>query len=358
MTTGRRPQTAEMTAGGGQWSAVSGRHMELIERALAGERRALGRLLTLVESGGPQARQALAALYSRTGRAHVVGVTGAPGTGKSTLVNALARAYRQRGSTVGIVAVDPTSPFSGGAILGDRIRMQDLATDPGVFIRSMATRGSLGGLAWATRDVVKVLDAVGYAVILVETVGAGQSEVEIAAAADTTVVVMVPGLGDDVQAMKAGVLEIADVFAVNKADYPGADQMVAFLQQMLNLGESRPRRVWHHNAYVDVLPAGPEPAETRWTPPICKTVAVRGEGVAELLAAIEEHRRYLEASGQRHTHARQRARAEFLDLLRHELLERLLDDLPDGEIDRIVERVMSREVDPYTAAEIVLNARR
>jgi len=332
--------------------------MELIERALTGERRVLGRLLTLVENGGPEARRVLAALYSRTGRAHVVGVTGAPGTGKSTLVNALARAYRQRGFTVGIVAVDPTSPFSGGAILGDRIRMQDLATDPGVFIRSMATRGSLGGLAWATRDVVKVLDAVGYALILVETVGAGQSEVDIAAAADTTVVVTVPGLGDDVQAMKAGVLEIADVFAVNKADYPGADQMVTLLRQMLNLGGSRPQHVWHHNTYMDVEPGEPEPEEARWTPPICKTVAVQGEGVAELLAAIEEHRRYLESSGQRQARARQRARSEFLDLLRHELLERLLDDLPAGEIDRIVERVMSREVDPYTAAEMVLNARR
>ena len=210
---------------------------------LAGNRRALARTISLVEDGGPEARALLAALYPHTGRGHVIGVTGAPGTGKSTLVNALAKAYREQGRTVGIIAVDPTSPFSGGALLGDRVRMRDLAGDPGVFIRSMATRGSLGGLARATADVIAVLDAAGFDRILVETVGVGQAEVDIAGAAHTTIVVEAPGLGDEVQAIKAGVLEIADLFAVNKADREGADHTVMALQMMQGLA---PARTGHH----------------------------------------------------------------------------------------------------------------
>ena len=216
----------------------------LAPQLLAGNRRALARTISLVEDGGPEARALLAALYPHTGRGHVIGITGAPGTGKSTLVNALAKAYRQQGRTVGIIAVDPTSPFSGGALLGDRVRMRDLAGDPGVFIRSMATRWSLGGLARTTADVIAVLDAAGFDRILVETVGVGQAEVDIAGAAHTTIVVEAPGMGDEVQAIKAGVLEIADLFAVNKADREGADHTVMALQMMQGLAPARPG---HHS---------------------------------------------------------------------------------------------------------------
>ena len=219
--------------------------MAIIESLLAGNRRALARTISIVEDGGPDAPPLLAALYPHTGRGHVIGITGAPGTGKSTLVNALARSYRQQGRTVGIIAVDPTSPFSGGALLGDRVRMRDLAGDPGIFIRSMATRGNLGGLAHATADVISVLDAAGFERILVETVGVGQAEVDIASAAHTTVVVEAPGLGDEVQAIKAGVLEIADLFAVNKADREGADHTVMALQMMQGLA---PVPAGHHGA--------------------------------------------------------------------------------------------------------------
>ncbi|HID86793.1 MAG TPA: methylmalonyl Co-A mutase-associated GTPase MeaB [Anaerolineae bacterium] len=306
--------------------------MSLAQQVLSGNRRAIARLITLVENEDPAARQALAALYPHTGRAHIVGVTGAPGTGKSTLVNELAKAYRQRGKTVGIVAVDPTSPFSGGALLGDRVRMQELSGDPGVFIRSMATRGSLGGLAWATSDVVKVLDVAGYQTIFVETVGAGQSEVEIAEAAHTTIVVTTPGLGDEIQAIKAGILEIADIFAVNKADLEGADRAVAVLRMMLDL-DPRPRN---------------------WRPPILKTVALRGEGVEPLIEAIEEHGAHLLASGQRRQRERERARGELMDILRHELMRGLLAGVDQAEIEALVERVVERQMDPFTAARALL----
>ncbi|MFQ6057286.1 MAG: methylmalonyl Co-A mutase-associated GTPase MeaB [Anaerolineae bacterium] len=306
--------------------------MTLVEQVLSGNRRAIARLITLAENEGSVARQALAALYPHTGRAHIVGVTGASGTGKSTLVNELTKAYRQRGKTVGIVAVDPTSPFSGGAILGDRVRMQDLSGDPGVFIRSMATRGSLGGLARATSDAVKVLDAAGYQVIFVETVGAGQSEVEIAEAAHTTIVVTAPGLGDEIQAIKAGILEIADIFAVNKADLEGADRAVTVLRMMLDL-DPRPRN---------------------WRPPVLKTIALRGEGVEPLIEAIEEHATHLETSGQRHQRERERARGELMDILRHELMGRLLAGIDQTEIEALVERVVERQMDPYSAAQALL----
>ena len=306
--------------------------MSLVQQVLSGNRRAIARLITLVENEDPRAREALAALYPRTGRAHIVGVTGAPGTGKSTLVNKLAKACRRRGKTVGIVAVDPTSPFSGGAILGDRVRMQELSGDPGVFIRSMASRGSLGGLAWATSDAVKVLDAAGFQVILVETVGAGQSEVEIAEAAHTTVVITAPGLGDDIQAIKAGILEIADIFAVNKADLEGADRAAAVLRMMLDL-DPRPRN---------------------WRPPILKTVALRGEGVEPLIEAIEEHGAHLLASGQWRQRERERARGELLDILRHELMKGLLAGVDQTEIESLVERVVERQMDPYSAVQALL----
>ena len=223
----------------------------LIDRMLQGDRRALARLISRVENGGPDSWSAISAIYPRTGRAQIIGVTGSPGTGKSTLVNELAKLYRQQNLTVGIVAVDPTSPFSGGAVLGDRIRMRDLSGDAGVFIRSMATRGSLGGLARATTDVVKILDAAGYDVVLIETVGAGQSEIDIARTADTVIVVEAPGLGDEVQAIKAGILEIADILVVNKADRDGAQSTVNALHAMLDLGTTQ-NRTLHHGVLLEV----------------------------------------------------------------------------------------------------------
>ncbi len=306
---------------------------QLAEGVVAGDPRALARLISLVEDEAPSARAALSLLYPRTGRAHLVGITGAPGTGKSTLVNEMAKVYRRRGLTVGIVAVDPTSPFSGGAILGDRIRMRELAGDPGIFIRSMATRGSLGGLARATSDVVKLLDAAGFQRVLIETVGAGQAEVDIARTAHTTIVVETPGLGDDIQAIKAGILEIADVFAVNKADREGADSAVTALEMMLDLN-------------------GPEPGQ--WRPPIVKTVAIRGEGVPELVEQAEAHYEHLRQSGLLARKEEERVRDELVALIQHELTESLLASLAPGELDEWVRRVARREADPYSATRALV----
>src|SRR5215467_6366077 len=250
---------------------------DIVERLRNGDRRALARVVTLIENGAPQARQILARLHALGGRAHIIGFTGSPGAGKSTLVMQLARELRRREQRIGIIAVDPSSPFSGGAILGDRIRMQELAGDPNVFIRSMASRGSLGGLAASTRDVVRALDAAGFDTIVVETVGAGQAEVEIVRAAQTVVVVTVPGMGDDIQAIKAGILEIADVFVVNKADRPGADQTAAELRMLLSLDEQRKERAWRV--------------------PIIKTNATTGEGVPELADKLVAHLAALLESG-------------------------------------------------------------
>src|SRR5690348_17187899 len=242
---------------------------DIVERLLAGDRRALARVVTLIENNAPETRQILARLHVHGGHAHIIGITGSPGAGKSTLVTQLARELRRRDRTIGVIAVDPSSPFTGGAILGDRIRMQELAGDPHVFIRSMASRGSLGGLAVSTRDTVRALDAAGFDVVIIETVGAGQAEVEIVRAAQTVVVVTVPGMGDDIQAIKAGILEIADIFVVNKADRPGADQTAAELRMLLSLDEHR--------------------GERRWRPPILKTIAATGEGVPELVDALARH---------------------------------------------------------------------
>ena len=331
----------------------------LVPRVLSGDRRAIARFITLIENNGAQAREMLAALFPHTGQAHVVGITGAPGTGKSTLVNELAKAYRKKDPAprVGIIAVDPTSPFSGGALLGARIRMRDLSGDPGVFIRSMATRGSLGGLARATSDAVKVLDAAGYEIILVETVGAGQSEVDIAKAAHTTVVVEAPGLGDDVQAIKAGILEIADVFAVNKADREGAEHSVMALEMMLNLNHAS-RPTLHHGRLMQVeSPPTPADEAVTWRPPICKTIATRGEGVPALLEAVKAHRAHL---GETHTlNLRERARVEdeLHAILGHLLMHRLMARVPPGELEQVINRIVARELDPYTAAEALLQTR-
>jgi LAO/AO transport system kinase len=329
--------------------------MELVAQVLAGERGAIARLISLMERGGEQARQALAELYPHTGRAHIIGITGAPGTGKSTLVNELAKAYRKQGLTVGIVAVDPTSPFSGGAILGDRIRMRDLAADAGIFIRSMATRGSLGGLARATADAVHVLDAAGYPIILVETVGAGQSEVDIARTAHTTIVVGMPAAGDDIQAIKAGILEIADILVVNKADLPGADHAVAALHAMLDLNAGRAE--WHHGQLQHVEGVVVDAAGTAvaWRPPVLKTVATRGEGIIELAGAVQNHLQYQVRSGLKERRERERAAEGLLRILRHTLLERLLNQIPNADLERTVQRIVAREQDPYSAAEALIS---
>jgi len=326
---------------------------DLVQRTLSGERLAIARVISIVEAGGDEARQALAALYPHTGRAHMVGVTGSPGAGKSTLVNEMAKVYRRQGVNVGIIAVDPTSPFSGGAILGDRIRMRDVATDAGIFIRSMATRGSLGGLARATTDVVHVLDAAGYAVILVETVGAGQNEVDIARMAHTTVVAEMPSAGDDIQAIKAGILEIADILVVNKADLPGADNAVAALRAMLDLNGEHSE--WHHGRLERIEGVSSNAVGTvSWRIPVLKTVATRGTGVEELVSDVQAHRAYLRASGLLQRRERERAEDGLRRILRYALLERLLERIAEQGLQRTVERVVAREVDPYSAAESLI----
>jgi len=328
----------------------------LTEALLAGNRRALARVISHIENNTELARPLLAALYPLAGKAHIIGVTGSPGTGKSTLVNVLAGVYRQRDLTVGIIAIDPTSPFSGGALLGDRVRMRDLAGDPGVFIRSMATRGSLGGLAQATADAIMVLDAAGFDRIIIETVGVGQSEVEIASAAYTTVVVEAPGLGDEVQAIKAGVLEIADIFAVNKADREGVDRTVMALKMMLSLGVPERFQVMHHGRMLPVEIPQPQPESEGWTPPIIKTIATTGEGAEELADAIEHHRLYLEQSGGRVLRDRLRAATELRMILRDYLLEQLLDRTPHDVLQKTIDAVARREVDPYTAVQRLVHA--
>jgi LAO/AO transport system kinase len=301
---------------------------ELVERLLAGNRRALGRALTLIENDAPAGRRALSLLYPRSGGAHTIGLTGSAGSGKSTLTGALARELRARGRSLGIVAIDPTSPFSHGAILGDRIRMQDLTSDPEVFLRSMATRGALGGLAPATAGVVTALDAFGKDVVLVETVGAGQDEVEIAMMADTTVVVLTPGSGDDVQAMKAGIMEIADVLVVNKSDLPSADLLARQLGSIIEAS---------HRGRV---------------PPIVRTAGALGEGVAELADAIDEHRAYIESGGERDAHRREQARHQVLALARQRLIDRVVAEHSgeDGRLDELVALVAARKLDPHGAA--------
>ena len=332
---------------------------ELAQDVLKGNRRALARLLTAVENEREGVETALAALYPHTGRAWLIGVTGAPGTGKSTLVNALAKAYRTQGKTVGIIAVDPTSPFTGGAILGDRIRMRDLSGDSGVFIRSMATRGNLGGLARAARDAVRVLDAGGFDVILIETVGAGQNEVAIVRMAHTTIVVEAPGLGDDVQAIKAGILEIADVLIVNKADRPGVTNTVRALKTMLELGHPTTRRlITHHGQQmvVDTVTQNGH-SEPMWLPPIIETVAAEGKGIEEVIAAIGEHRRHLDGAQAYSGIERQQIEIELEERLRESLLRRLFERLPDEAVQSVIERVQVRSLDPQSAVnELIARA--
>lgn len=303
----------------------------LVEQAREGRPRAVARLITLVENAAPQLREAMAALAPYTGQAYTVGLTGSPGVGKSTSTSALVSAYRRLGKRVGVLAVDPSSPFSGGALLGDRVRMQEHATDPEVFIRSMATRGHLGGLSWAAPQALRVLDGAGCEVILVETVGVGQSEVEIAAQADTSVVLLAPGMGDGIQAAKAGILEIGDVFVVNKADRDGADATARELNHMLGLGEAR------------------EPGD--WRPPIVKTVAARGEGVDELVEALEKHRAWLAETGELAVRRRRRAADEIEAIALAALRARIGDLHGDRHLDALAERVAAGRLDPYGAAD-------
>ncbi|MBI5291691.1 MAG: methylmalonyl Co-A mutase-associated GTPase MeaB [Chloroflexi bacterium] len=336
--------------------------MNSVDALLSGDRRALARLITQIENNRPEARAALAALYPHTGRAYLLGVTGAPGTGKSTLVNELAKARRRDGQTVAIVAVDPSSPFTGGAILGDRIRMRDLSGDPGVFIRSMATRGSLGGLARATADVIVALDVAGYQTIIIETEGAGQAEVDIAQLAHTTLVVEAPGLGDDVQAIKAGILEIADVLVVNKADQPGADAAVRALRGMLNLAHPASRfpgaaaAAAHHRRPVGAGSPPPDPAapvEPVWQVPICETVATEGKGIDALWSAIERHREHQRASGAFAHWQRIRVERQLEALIRDELYARFVS--ASGEqLGQAIQAILNRARDPYTVVEELL----
>ena len=322
----------------------------VVAAILAVNRLRLARAISLVENEGESAHALLSLLYPHTGKAHIIGVTGAPGTGKSTLVTTLAQSYRAAGLTVAIVAIDPTSPFTGGAILGDRVRMRALSGDSGVFVRSMATRGSLGGLSKTTDDVVTILDAAGFERVIVETVGVGQAEVAIASTAHTTLVVEAPGLGDEVQAIKAGILEIADMLVVNKADRPGADRTVQALEMMLELDGGGPRQIRHHGQLLQVA----MPEQARWQVTVLRTVATNGDGVEALRNQIEAHRTWLDVSGERAQRNRARITHTLENILRAELNRRILAALPQQGIQALVEQVEQRVVDPYAAARVLL----
>jgi len=303
---------------------------ELTEAVLRGSYRALAQAVSLVEREEPAAERLLADIYASTGGARIIGITGSPGAGKSTLVAALAKHYRAQQKRVGIIAVDPTSPFTGGAILGDRIRMADLYTDRGVFIRSMATRGFMGGLAKATNDVVDLLDASGFDAVIVETVGVGQDEVDVIRTVQTNVVILVPGMGDDIQAIKAGIMEIGDIFVVNKADRPGADRTVTEITMMMSLVEE------HGD----------------WVPPIVKTVASQSKGIEELDAAIVKHRDYLESSGELQRRNRERVRIRIETMLKEKFMNRLMAATPN--FDEILDDVLDKRNNPHDTAEDVL----
>ncbi len=301
---------------------------------VGGNRRSIAKAITEIENNTNETQELIARIYPHTGKAHIIGLTGASGAGKSTLIEKIVREYRRKGKTVGIIAVDPTSPFTGGAFLGDRIRMQELSTDEGVFIRSMATRNYAGGLAKATKDAVKVLDAAGKDAVIVETVGAGQSEVEIMKVAQTIVIVHAPGLGDEIQAIKAGIMEIADIFVVNKADRENADKAVTDIQANLQLNSK----------------------ESRWKPPVLKTIALTGEGVPELIERIEEHRCFLEGNLEcKRLLEKSRVEAELIEAIKERVLYSLIENLKrEGKFDELLQRILEKKIDPASAAEKLL----
>jgi LAO/AO transport system kinase len=372
MTGGERDATSAPTETGG--SAAQSETDRLVEGVLAGEHRALARTITNIENRAPGYRDLIAALHPHTGDADVVGITGSPGAGKSTLVDKLAKAYRDQGLTVGVIAIDPASPYTGGAVLGDRIRMASNVGDMDVFFRSMSARGTLGGLSTATTDAVTALDAFGKDKVIVETVGAGQNEVDIVRTADTVVVLVPPGSGDDVQMLKAGILEIADLLVVNKADLAGADRTVQELREMLHMGAtsdsgSRRGAAGHHGTGVaggtrsradGDEPDSGEPTNTTtdesdWEPRIVETVANTGEGVEDLLTALDDHRAHLVESGELDRQARDRYAAEVRTLLREDVHELLAEEIEKrGGLDAALDRIVARETDPYTVADEVI----
>ena len=324
----------------------------LIAELLAGKHRALARVITKIENRSPGYRDLVSQLHEHTGNAEVIGITGSPGAGKSTLVDKMAATYRDRGETVGVIAIDPSSPFTGGAVLGDRIRMASNVGDMDVFFRSMSARGSLGGLSTATTDAVKALDAFGKDKIIVETVGAGQNEIEIVKTADTVSVLVPPGSGDDVQMLKAGILEIADIFVVNKADMDGANRTVMELREMIGMRDSSPM-AGHHgaDALADSDDGGKETDEG-WEPAIVETVAKTGEGVDEFLETIAEHVAYLAESGELEAQARQRYEAEIKTLLREDTAALLSEELAaQGGLESYIDAVLKKETDPYAVAD-------
>jgi LAO/AO transport system kinase len=330
--------------------------MVLVKSVLEGNRLALARLLTQVENDSSEGRNALAELFPHTGKAHLIGVTGASGTGKSSLVNQLALHYRKSDVSqkrIAILAVDPSSPFTGGAVLGDRVRMRDLSGDNGVFIRSMASRGSLGGIAQTTAALAQVFDASGFEIIIIETVGAGQSEVDIARLAHTTLVVEAPGLGDEIQAIKAGILEIADVLVINKADRPGVENTERALRSNLELAHPTQRVFRHHGQSMSVTV--PETDSTFWLPPIHKTVATEGKGIAELAESIAKHATHLRQSGDWAARDRARLGSELEAVLGEALMTRFHENIPEGKYEEIVEQVLSRNLSPWEAVKSLLN---
>jgi len=308
---------------------------EIVKGVLAGDRRSIARAITIAEDNTSEAQKLIAAIYPHTGKAHIIGLTGPGGSGKSTLIEKMVREYRRKGKTVGVVAVDPSSPFTGGAFLGDRIRMQELSTDEGVFIRSMATRNYAGGIAKATKDAVKILDAAGKDIILVETVGAGQSEVEIIKVAQSIVVIHAPGLGDDIQAIKAGLMEIADIFVVNKADRENADKAAMDIQAMLQLNNKK----------------------TAWKPPILKTTALTGEGVSQLIEKLEEHRNFLEKEEERRK-SLSRAEAELVEAIKEKIVNVVINELKKEEkFEDLLHKILDKKIDPASAAEKLLHGK-
>ena len=333
--------------------------MTYSQSVLNGDRLALARLLTQVENDSPEGRAALVELFPHTGKTHLIGVTGAPGTGKSSLVNQLALHYRRtQNKRVAILAVDPSSPFSGGAVLGDRVRMRDLSGDTGVFIRSMATRGSLGGLAQSTANMAQVFDAAGFDVVIIETVGAGQSEVDVARLAHTTLVVEAPGLGDDIQAIKAGILEVADILVINKSDRPGVENTEKALKSMLDLAHPTERVFQHHGHAMRVAAPKQDAASAlMWIPPIQRTVATEGRGITELAESIAKHVAHLTQSGDWAIRERARLEVELDALIRETLVRQFREEVSQTQYEEALERIIQRELSPWNAVKSLMNGR-